>query len=82
MRTAQLWQLLSIFQHGQSPLARKLSSVLASALGVYVWGEGATNFSSPHCKLGTGHTGHLPYPISFSLPVPTRASIITIPVQK
>lgn len=63
-------------------LARKLSSVLASALSVYVWGEGATNFSSPRCKLGTGQTGHLPYPISFSLPAPTRASIITIPVQK
>lgn len=69
IRTARLWQLLSLLRDDQRPLAKKLSSSFASALGVCVQvcvGEGSHRFSSSHCKLGTGHTGHLPYPLSFS----------------
>lgn len=41
------------------PLAGKLSSVLASALGVCR--GGSCHFSNTHHLAVTGHTGHLPY---------------------
>lgn len=83
IRTAQLWQLLSLLRDDQRPLARKLSSSLASALGVYVpggWGEGviASPAATASWALVTLATCLTPLILS----VPMRPSIITIPVQK
>lgn len=45
-------------------------------------GEGAATSLTPTTSAVTGHTGHLPYLIWSSLSTPSRARIITLPIQK